>query len=115
VRVHGRPVHGIHGAAHGRPGVARGVAHPGSPAHPGSVAYPGAVSHPGSVTHPGTVGAARVGSAGSRQGRVVGGQCSCAACPTCGAPGAVHTAAPAAVHATAPAPAYCRCCGQVIR
>ena len=43
-----------------------------------------------------------VGRTGVRSGRVVGGQCTC---PTCGtAPGSV-----------AAAPAYCRCCGQVIR
>lgn len=49
-----------------------------------------------------------------RHGQVAGGQCTCAACPTCGTPA---TAQPTATTTTtaAPAPAYCRCCGQVIR
>jgi hypothetical protein len=46
------------------------------------------------------------GVAPARYGRLVGGQCSC---PTCG------TATAAAPVVSAPAPAYCRCCGQVIR
>lgn len=83
-RRHGVYGAGIHGAAPGLSGVTRGVAHPGS------------------------ASTARIGSGGGRQGRIVGGQCTCAACPTCGAPGAAHAV-------SAPAPAYCRCCGQVIR
>ena len=49
---------------------------------------------------------------GVRYGRIVGGQCVCSACPSCGvaAPG---IAAPGV--AVNPAPAYCRCCGQVLR
>jgi hypothetical protein len=42
-----------------------------------------------------------------RTGQVVGGQCTCAACPTCGtAPGAA---------APRPAPQYCSCCGQLVK
>jgi hypothetical protein len=51
----------------------------------------------------------RAGS-GAAPGRIVGGQCTCAACPTCGAPSSVRSAP-----TPPPAPAYCRCCGQVIR
>ena len=47
---------------------------------------------------------------GARYGRVVGGRCSCSACPTCGT-----TPAQTTQSAPAPTPAYCRCCGQVIR
>ena len=43
-----------------------------------------------------------------RYGQVVGGQCTCAPCPACG--GATQTAS-----GPAPTPAYCRCCGQVLR
>jgi hypothetical protein len=54
-------------------------------------------------------GGTATGPAGAvRAGRVVGGQCTCAACPACG--GSSHPTA-----GTTPAPAYCRCCGQVIR
>jgi hypothetical protein len=56
----------------------------------------------------GVAGPRAVGRAGVRYGQVVGGQCSCAPCPACG------TAA-GAQGAAVPAPAYCRCCGQVIR
>jgi hypothetical protein len=44
------------------------------------------------------------GHATVRRGRIVGGQCTCGPCPACGA---------AAGHGAAPA--YCRCCGQVLR
>jgi hypothetical protein len=50
----------------------------------------------------GVVGPRAAGRAGVRSGRVVGGQCTC---PTCGTTPV----------GAAPAPAYCRCCGQVIR
>lgn len=43
-------------------------------------------------------------------GQVVGGQCQCAACPTCGAAPGAQTPV-----AAAPAPTYCRCCGQLLR
>ena len=84
---YGRPVYGARGVAYGRPGAARGVSHPAS------------------------TGTVPVGTGGVRYGQIAGGQCTCAPCPTCGAPAAA--AHPAA--AAAPAPAYCRCCGQVIR
>jgi hypothetical protein len=63
-----------------------------------------AVGRPGVVRagSGGVVGPAAGGRAGLRSGRVVGGHCTC---PTCGSgPGGA-----------AAAPAYCRCCGQVIR
>lgn len=85
---YGRPVYAAPGVAAGRPGVASG-----RPA----VARAGAAP-------------ATVGRAGVRYGQVVGGQCTCAACPTCGTPAAAQPTA-----TTAPAPSYCRCCGQVIR
>jgi|GEM_PF-1354481 len=50
---------------------------------------------------------------GVRYGQAVGGQCTCAPCPSCGgAPGVTTVSTP--VQAV-PTPAYCRCCGQVIR
>jgi hypothetical protein len=60
---------------------------------------PGAT--PGVVHRAGGGVPARAGTS-TRYGRAVGGQCSCAPCPTCGT-------------ATGASPAYCRCCGQVIR
>jgi hypothetical protein len=88
---------------HGRvgPGVARphlrygraGTRYLGHPVQRGRVA---AYGRPGYV---------RGGPAVARYGQVVGGQCTCAPCPSCGS----HPAS------AAPAPAYCRCCGQVIR
>jgi hypothetical protein len=48
-----------------------------------------------------------VGAPGVRYGRIVGGRCVCAACPSCGSPTTTAT--------VAAAPAYCRCCGQVLR
>jgi len=59
----------------------------------------------------GAVGPARTAvlRPGVRYGRIVGGRCICSACPTCG------TAVRPAVAGTAAAPAYCRCCGQLLR
>lgn len=82
-RHYGRALHGAPGVVRARSGVVRAGAH--------AVAGPGVVGRPG-----------------VRSGRMVGGQCTCAACPTCGI-------APGAPGGAAPAPAYCRCCGQVIR
>jgi hypothetical protein len=77
-----------------KPGTARTVAHPGA-----------RTTVPHAATH-----AATGATAATRYGQTVGGQCKCAACPACGTPQAAHpTATPVA------APAYCRCCGQVIR
>ena len=89
---YGRPVAGAPGAAATRPGVAYAARD---------------VGRAGAATPAG-------GLPGVRHGQVVGGPCTCAACPTCGTPA---TAQPTATTATAaaPAPAYCRCCGQVIR
>ena len=68
---------------------------------PGTAGYtvPGAAYRPGPAVPVG----------GVRMGRTVGGHCSCAACPTCGS--SAGPSAPGPV----PTPAYCRCCGQVIR
>ena len=84
---------------YGRPGV------PGQPV-PTGYAAPGVPFRGGrAASRP--AGVVPVAGRGTRPGQIVGGQCTCAACPTCGAgtqPGAA-----------APAPAYCRCCGQVLR
>jgi len=83
-------------------GRGAGAAYPGSAA----AGVPGA-GPAGGVGYP--VGA-RVPGAVRRPGQVVGGQCTCPVCPTCGtAPGGQPIAA------APPAPAYCRCCGQVLR
>jgi hypothetical protein len=42
----------------------------------------------------------------------VSGRCICPACPACGAAVAPSVTPVAAV---TPAPAYCRCCGQLLR
>jgi len=81
---------------------------------PGAVARggvaPRAVARGGGA--PGVVYRPAAGAPGAviRPGRVVGGRCSCPVCPTCGT--ATVTAPPVQ---TVPTPAYCRCCGQVIR
>jgi hypothetical protein len=71
------------------------------------VPYRGRPRYLRGAARPGAVGVAPgatiAGAPGVRYGRIVGGRCVCAACPSCGA------AAPGA------APAYCRCCGQVLR
>jgi hypothetical protein len=82
---YGKPVYAAPGVTYGTPGVARTGAAPTT-----------------------------VGQPGVRYGQVVGGQCTCAACPTCGTP-AVAQPTGTTTPAAAPAPAYCRCCGQVIR
>ena len=65
------------------------------------------VTRTGHAIAPHSVGAVRrVG----RTGRYVSGQCVCPACPTCGS-----AVAPAGAVMATPAPAYCRCCGQVLR
>jgi hypothetical protein len=66
--------------------------------------------HPAGVPTPGAVRQAGAGAAmpGVRRGQMVGGQCTCAPCPTCGAASGAQPTASAA-------PAYCRCCGQVLR
>lgn len=52
------------------------------------------------------------GVPGYRAGMMVGGQCVCSACPSCG----TRVSVPATVQAAvAPAPNYCRCCGQIVR
>jgi hypothetical protein len=89
---YGRPVYAAPGVASTRPGAAYGA--------------------PG-VARAGTTPAA-VGRPGVRYGQVVGGQCTCPACPACGTPAAAQPGATTTPGA-APAPAYCRCCGQVIR
>jgi hypothetical protein len=66
--------------------------------------------HPAGVPTPGAVRQAGAGTTmpGVRPGQMVGGKCTCAPCPTCGA-------APGGQPAASAAPAYCRCCGQVLR
>jgi hypothetical protein len=76
----GRRGYGRYPYWYGRGGVPRGVA-------PG--AAPGVVYQPG-------VGASAPGVAPVRYGQVVGGRCTCPACPTAGLQ-------------------YCSCCGQVLR
>jgi len=98
-RLHYRLGHRIARPHYG--GVAGGGAvgvHPVTGA-PTRVAAGGVV---GSATH-GTVG----GATGVRQGRTIAGRCVCPACPSCAGTGAAT--------ATAATPAYCRCCGQVLR
>jgi hypothetical protein len=85
---YGRRVYGRAGAVSGVPRAAPGTHYPG-----GAVAAP-------------------AGRTGARSGSMVAGQCTCSACPTCGATTATQ---PAPTATAAPAPAYCRCCGQVIR
>jgi hypothetical protein len=67
---------------------------------------------PGQVYQPGG-GTTVVGGRPGRAGRIVAGQCTCAACPTCGAASTTHATPTAA--APTPAPSYCRCCGQLLR
>ena len=73
---------------------------------PGRATGPGAVGQ--GPVYPSQPGAAPAARQPARPGQVVGGQCTCAACPTCGT-------ATAGSGATAPAPAYCSCCGQLLR
>jgi|HubBroStandDraft_6_1064221.scaffolds.fasta_scaffold10652_2 hypothetical protein len=119
--------------------LGRGVARPHAPvAHAvgGAAAAPhaaaaGTAPHAAAVTPAaraaaGQTATTRPASAPSttRSGQVVGGQCTCPACTAApaahpagaaaapAAPAAPATAAPAAATT---APAYCRCCGQVLR
>jgi hypothetical protein len=92
-------------------GIGRGLVRPhGQIRHIGGrmVPVPGAAGHRrvhtnGMSGHP----AGHAVHGGTRMGQIVGGRCVCAPCPACG--GFV------AGSAAAPAPAYCRCCGQVLR
>jgi hypothetical protein len=67
---------------------------------------------PQHIVRQGAAGVRRVGVGGApvaagrpvRPGRVASGGCSCPPCPACGGASSGHAA-----------PAYCRCCGQVIR
>jgi hypothetical protein len=103
-RLHtGHPYRYVRGRRVYAPGVRHGV-----PGRAATGAAPGAIRRKGVAIHPRT-GMAIHPQTGVpiRYGQVVGGQCQCAPCPSCG----TVTAPVAAV----PAPAYCRCCGQVIR
>jgi len=122
-RFHGRIGRGIarpHGryVRYGR--TVRGVSpRTGQVVH-GAAGAPGVVHGATPATHAGGTTAAPASKTGVRSGTVVGGTCTCAACPTCGAPTATKapSAQPAATQPTAtaaPAPSYCRCCGQVLR
>jgi len=92
-------------------GRVRGGAAPGYAAsRPGTPGY--AVSDTPGYAAAGAVPGIGVPGAGGRPGRygqVVGGQCTCAACPASGGSPAQSTSTPT------PTPAYCRCCGQVLR
>jgi hypothetical protein len=118
-KFHGRYARGIarphwrygrypYGYGRGRRVAAPGYAAP-RPGTPGYVAAgaPGYVA-PRAVYRPG-VGAPKAGVGPVRYGQAVGGQCTCAPCPACGGSPAQSTSTPA------PTPAYCRCCGQVLR
>jgi hypothetical protein len=83
---------------------APGAAHPSAP----GVAHPSATA----ATHPSAPAKGVPTTQAGRTGRIVGGQCICPVCPTCGS--AVPAGA-AAVAAPAASPAYCRCCGQLLR
>jgi hypothetical protein len=87
-RLHRRWGRGIR--PHWRWGQARML--PGGPA-----TSPGGV-----VGAPYRVGSSVVTPSGTRYGQLVGGKCVCPGCPSCGGAGALS-------------PAYCRCCGQVLR
>jgi hypothetical protein len=84
-RIHGRRWHGRYPYGHVRGRRVYG----GAPGHVVPGGTPGAVHRAG-------VPVAAHGVAPVRYGRAVGGQCKCPACPSAG-------------------PAYCRCCGQVLR
>jgi hypothetical protein len=92
---HGRHLHGRHLHGHLRGHGVRGAGHGVHVGGPGAVHRHGVRVGPGGVVHHG-------GAGGVRYGRVVGGRCTCGACPSCGTAGGG-------------APAYCRCCGQVLR
>jgi hypothetical protein len=85
--VRWRPGHVVRGVAHGRPAAGHVHRHGG-----GVVAAHGHRAGTVAGTH-----------AGTRAGTLVAGRCTCGACPRCG------------TATTGAAPAYCRCCGQVIR
>jgi hypothetical protein len=118
--------------------LGRGVARPHAPvAHAASgvaaaphAAAAGTAPHAAAATsaahaaagHPaaGQTATTRAGAAAAagRTGQIVGGQCTCPACTAAPAthPAAAGTAPAAAAPAAATtAPAYCRCCGQVLR
>jgi hypothetical protein len=99
---------------HGRWG--RGLARP----HSGTAVYGAAPRHlngnSAAGTHARTAAASAMrtyspGQSGVRVGNIVGGQCTCAACPTHSS-ASVTQSIPSSVAA---APSYCRCCGQVLR
>jgi hypothetical protein len=91
--------HVRYGRHYGRGGRLRGTAAPGHMVRRGAAGvYRAGAGVPG------------VGTRLARQGRAVGMAGACPPCPACGT---ATVGQPAAV--AAPAPAYCRCCGQVIR
>jgi hypothetical protein len=80
----------------------RGQAYPsGTGALGHAAAVPPGYAAPGSVYRPG------VATPAGARGRT----CNCAPCPSCGVSGAPGSTAQNAT----PTPAYCRCCGQVLR
>jgi hypothetical protein len=80
--------------------IGRGMARP----HVGYIdgaarGYPRVIGAPAAAARPAT-----------RVGRVLTGQCFCPPCPACGTALGSQTSG-----AVAPSPAYCRCCGQLLR
>jgi hypothetical protein len=99
-RFHGHLARGMarpHARRYGWTGQA-----PASATHPAARGYAATRGTPG-VYQP-HVGTHAVAGSPSRHGQMVAGQCNCPACPTCGG-----------TSTAAANPAYCRCCGQVIR
>jgi hypothetical protein len=92
-----------------RPRYRRGVA---GPRYAAPLGGPGVAAPAGRIVRGGVARAVtRPGAPGVRYGRTATGQCVCPPCPTCGAP----TTAQATTATAAPTPAYCRCCGQLLR
>jgi hypothetical protein len=97
-------------------GLGRGVAR----AHygvSGGVRVPGVATSAGAAAGQRTAGGRAAGTAAtgagaaSRSGSIVAGRCVCPPCPACAGTGAASHPATTPT----PAPAYCRCCGQVLR
>lgn len=79
--------------------IAKGMVRP----HPG---YTDGVAR----GYPGAIDVPRTGGRPATAGRVLAGQCFCPPCPACGT-----ALASQASGAVVPSPAYCRCCGQLLR
>jgi hypothetical protein len=107
-----RKFHGRMGRGFARPHVRYGLHRgrgwrAGGAASPASVAGRSVVRRGATGISRGVAGTPGVGSHVVHYGGVAGRPATCPPCPSCGT---AHQAA-----GVAPAPAYCRCCGQVIR